>query len=105
MALLLTKAQRIINDVSIEMEPDENSKYTVLNMIKIEQLNDFTVICINAYGSEEKLVEANRVGDIVVQMLMKKNLILKQGKSKKEILISYLFLCYSYNISAVVVWQ
>jgi hypothetical protein len=75
MAILLTNAQRIINDVSIELSPDENSKYTVLNMIKIDQVNDFTVMCINAYGSEEKLAEANRVGDIVIQMLMKKKLI------------------------------
>lgn len=80
MAILLTKAQRIINDVSVELAPDEANKYTVLDMIKIDQLSDFTVMCINAYGSEEKLTEANKVGDITIQMLMKKNLINKNAQ-------------------------
>lgn len=89
MTLLLTKSQRILNDVEIELAPEEISKYAVLNMIKIEPLNDFTVMCVNAYGSDEKLAEANKVGDIVIQMLMKKNLINQNAQqSFVDILLS-----------------
>jgi hypothetical protein len=49
--------------------------YSGLSNIKIPQLFDFTVICLNVYGTEEKLVEANKVVHAAFQLLKKKKLI------------------------------
>lgn len=82
--LLMNQAQRVLNNVD-----EVDASYAVVDMIKIQQLQDFTISMINTFGTAEKLKEANQVGDIVVQMLMNKNLINSHAQqSFVDILIS-----------------
>jgi hypothetical protein len=50
-------------------------KYRNLDLIAIDELAQFTVECLNRFGNEEDLQEANEVADVMVQMLRKKKIL------------------------------
>ena len=58
-----------------ESIPQDSEILKYFNIIKIEELAAFTIVCINRYGSEELLFEANRVASILVEMMNKRRLI------------------------------
>jgi hypothetical protein len=88
MAILLNKAQRVLNS---EVAPEK--KYRIIDMINVDQLNDFTVTAVNAFGTEEKLEDANKIGDVLVQMLYKRKLITQNAQqSFVDILLSAVLL-------------
>jgi hypothetical protein len=52
-----------------------NKQYSIIDRILEPQLEVFVIQAINTYGDSEKLEEANKLGDVIIQMLKKKNLI------------------------------
>jgi hypothetical protein len=64
-----------------------------LDLIKIRELHEFAIDCINMSGSEEKLEEANKVADVLVSLLKKKKLLTYSSQqSFIDVLLTSVFL-------------
>lgn len=51
-----------------------------VDYIQIEELQNFTSVCLERFGSDAKFEEAEKVGDVLIQMLEKRGLISTQAQ-------------------------
>lgn len=75
------------------------AKYSLIKRFNIDELADLTIDILNEHSNEEKLEQANKVGDLIMFMLEEKGLV-KPGvqQSFVDILISA---CLLHNIVEV----
>ena len=58
---------------------EDNKQYDFIKKIKQENVQLFVIDTINKYGTEDKLIEANKVCDVMYQILDKKHLIFEEA--------------------------
>jgi hypothetical protein len=72
MELLLQRSLRTVDE---EGKPISDSSHFIVDLIKVEEFHNFVVDMVNEFGTDTKLMEGNKIGDIVYKKLKSQNLI------------------------------